>query len=136
MIKGVSRYAVEIDKTDNPYFEKVICFVRPQYTEGNAVDLHREAERMVGEVSGGVEEAQRGSRHVLKVPPRNPARDSATVRPAVRPAVRPYQPPAVREEPASRQSEQARRNGLPPWVPLALSAGGGAAAAIVIVSLL
>lgn len=112
MIKGVSRYAVEIDKTNSPFFEKVICFVRPQFTEGNCIDLHREAMRMVNNLSSGVEEAQSGSKHVLKIPPEE----------------------ACRSNP-SRTSARKRRAAFPPganWIPLILSAGGGAAAALLI----
>lgn len=118
MIKGVSRYAVEIDKTDSPFFEKVICFVRPQYAEGNAVDLHREAVRLVGNLSSGVEEAQHGPRHVLKVPPQ--PTDNCRMN-SSQPA------PPHREEPPV---------GLPKWLPMVLSAGGGAVAAIVISALI
>ena len=62
MIKGVSRYAVEVAVNDSPFFEKVICFVRPQYAGGSALDLHREALRMADHLGAGVEEAQNGSR--------------------------------------------------------------------------
>ena len=87
---------------------------------------------MVGEVSGGVEEAQRGSRHVLKVSSRPPAREGC-IRRTNTPPVFSALP---REEPSRVAEEPPRRNGLPPWVPLALSAGGGAAVGILIVSLL
>lgn len=116
MIKGVSRYAVEIDKTNSPFFEKVICFVRPQFTEGNSIDLHREAVRMVNNLSSGVEEAQSGSKHVLKLPPE----------------------PAGKQNPAkpSHNPGMHCKNGVISqsikWLPLVLSAGGGAAAALLI----
>lgn len=121
MIKGVSRYAVEIDKTDSPFFEKVICFVRPQYAEGNAVDLHREAVRLVSNLSAGVEEAQNGTRHVLKVSPQ--PTDNCRMN---------YTPSA----PLQDKSVSGAAFSLPKWIPLVLSAGGGAAAAIVISALI
>lgn len=110
MIKGVSRYAVEIDKTNSPFFEKVICFVRPQFTDGNSIDLHREAMRMVNNLSSGVEEAQSSSKHVLKLPA-DPAK-------------------------SSHSSNTRGKGGVISqsikWLPLVLSAGGGAAAALLI----
>lgn len=112
MIKGVSRYAVEIDKTNSPFFEKVICFVRPQFTEGNTIDLHREAMRMVNNLSSGVEEAQAGSKHVLKIPPEETCRTKST-----------------------RQAAKKVKCSFPQslnWIPLIISAGGGAAAALLI----
>ena len=63
MIKGVSRYAVEVAVNDSPFFEKVICFVRPQYAGGSALDLHREALRMADHLGAGV---------VLLEPPKPP----------------------------------------------------------------
>lgn len=120
MIKGVSRYAVEIDKTNSPFFEKVICFVRPEYADGNALDLHREAVRMVNNLSSGVEEAQKGSQHVLKIQPEE-ARFGGSSGAA-----------RIRNSSAYKKSRQL--TAAPPikWLPLILSAGGGAAAAFLI----
>lgn len=111
MIKGVSRYAVEIDKTNSPFFEKVICFVRPQFTEGNTIDLHREAMRMVNNLSSGVEEAQSGSKHVLKIPPDEICRTKSH---------------------SSAKNYKSSSPSIANWIPLILSAGGGAAAAVLI----
>lgn len=121
MIKGVSRYAVEIDKTDSPFFEKVICFVRPQYAEGNSVDLHREAVRLVNNISSGVEEAQTGSRHVLRVQPQQP--DNCRIN---------YPKPT----PPQSKTTGVEQPRMPKWIPMVLSAGGGAAAAILISALI
>lgn len=118
MIKGVSRYAVEIDKTNSPFFEKVICFVRPQFTEGNSIDLHREAVRMVNNLSSGVEEAQSGSKHVLKLPP-----DTAGIG---RPSNNKSQHNSGKRDKNNVISQSIK------WIPLVLSAGGGAAAALLI----
>ena len=115
MIKGVSRYAVEVAVSDSPFFEKVICFVRPQYAGGSVLDLHREAVRIADRLGDGVEEAQQGSRHVLRS---GSARPSASVQPA---QGRPTPPPAP-----------GTPGGVAKWLPLLLSAGGGAAAAILI----
>lgn len=111
MIKGVSRYAVEIDKTNSPFFEKVICFVRPQFTDGNSIDLHREAMRMVNNLSSGVEEAQSGSKHVLRIPPEENCRSKTR---------------------SDTKKHRASAPSAANWIPLILSAGGGAAAALLI----
>ena len=120
MIKGVSRYAVEVAVNDSPFFEKVICFVRPQYAGGSALDLHREALRMADHLGARVEEAQNGSRHVLRG---GSSRPSAAVQPA-------------RAEQSDGQSPKPPGGGAPRWLPLLLSAGGGAAAAILISAVL
>ncbi len=121
MIKGVSRYAVEIDKTDSPFFEKVICFVRPQYADGNSINLHREAVRVVNNLNSGVEEAQSGSRHVIRAGDRpNPGQNGG-----------------AGDRPKFDQNG-VTAGGLPAnrWVPMLLSAGGGAAAAFIISALI
>lgn len=43
MIRSVSRYAVEINRPDSPYFERVICFVRPEFSQEGCIDLHSRA---------------------------------------------------------------------------------------------
>ncbi len=55
MIRSVSRFAVEINKPDSPYFERVICFVRPQYAENGSIDLHRAACECISEINDGIE---------------------------------------------------------------------------------
>ena len=114
MIKGVGRYAVEVDSVDSEFFERVICFVRPQYVCGSALDLHREAARVADDLSAEVEDAQHGTRHVLRVNPDRPHRQQ--------------------ERGASNDTsvKQHKRNG---WLPLLLSAGGGAAAALLITAI-
>lgn len=116
MIKGVSRYAVEIDKTNSPFFEKVICFVRPQYADGNSLDLHREAVRMVNNLSSGVEEAQRGTQHVLKMQPENVRQGESKLN----------KPSAIKQNVGMSAANRIK------WFPLVLSAGGGAAAAFLL----
>ncbi|MBQ9901191.1 MAG: hypothetical protein IJM51_02230 [Clostridia bacterium] len=117
MIKGVGKYAVEVESVDSEFFERVICFVRPQYACGSALDLHREAERVVDGLSADVEDAQHGSRHVLRV------------------NSHPRRPPQRRVErfsQADTSQAQPKRGG---WIPLLLSAGGGAAAAMLIAAI-
>ena len=55
MIRSVSRFAVEINKPDSPYFERVICFVRPQYAENGSIDLHRAAQECLDVINEGIE---------------------------------------------------------------------------------
>lgn len=62
MIRGVSRYSVEIRGTGSPYFESAICFVKPQYAKTERMDLHRAAlelmDRLNSEVEPALEEAE------------------------------------------------------------------------------
>lgn len=122
MIKGVGRYVVEVEHVDSEFFERVICFVRPQYVSGGAFDLHREAARVADDLSEEVEEAQHGTRHVLRATPRrggsgrsaSPAEGTAS---------------DARHVTRDAADTDKKPSGL---LPLLLSAGGGAAAALVI----
>lgn len=58
MIRGVSRYSVEVKGTGNPYFERAICFVRPQFARAEKMDLHRAAQELMNRLSEDVEESQ------------------------------------------------------------------------------
>ncbi len=44
MIKGVNRQVLEITNTENPYFERIIFFVKPEYTAADRAKLKKEAE--------------------------------------------------------------------------------------------
>lgn len=57
MIRGVSRYSVEIKGTGSPYFESAICFVKPQYAKTERLDLHRAALELVDRLNSEVEPA-------------------------------------------------------------------------------
>jgi hypothetical protein len=117
MIKGVGKYAVEVESVDSEFFERVICFVRPQYACGSALDLHREAARVADDLSAGVEDAQHGTRHVLRVNPGSKGQPERRSGKCPQPDM---------------TETQSRRGG---WLPLLLSAGGGAAAAMLIASM-
>lgn len=43
MIKGVSKYIIEINDTENLIFEKIICYVRPEFRRSRESELKREA---------------------------------------------------------------------------------------------
>jgi len=61
MIRGVSRYSVEINSTGSPYFERAICFVRPEYAREEKVNLHRAARQLMSRLSSEVDDsAQNG----------------------------------------------------------------------------
>ncbi|MDR1564365.1 MAG: hypothetical protein LBS74_05350 [Oscillospiraceae bacterium] len=47
MVKGVNRCIIEVKETGNPFFERVICFVRPEYCSEGFPKLHKTAERYV-----------------------------------------------------------------------------------------
>lgn len=48
MIKGVSKQILEVTNTENPYFERVIFFVKPEHQSENQAKLQRQAEDIVG----------------------------------------------------------------------------------------
>lgn len=47
MMKGVSKQILEVTNTDNPYFEKVIFFVKPEHQNTDRKKLQKEAEAVV-----------------------------------------------------------------------------------------
>ena len=55
MIRGVNRYTVEVNRTGSPYFERAICFVRPEFTQCDRLDLHKAAQQLVRALDGCVE---------------------------------------------------------------------------------
>ncbi len=46
MLKGVNRQILEVTNTENPYFERVIFFVKPEYRNEERSKLKREAEAL------------------------------------------------------------------------------------------
>lgn len=44
MIKGVNKQILEVTNTENPYFEKIIFFVKPEYKNEDRKKLQKEAE--------------------------------------------------------------------------------------------
>lgn len=67
MIRSVSRFAVEINKPDSPYFERVICFVRPQYAENGSIDLHKAAQECIEEINEDIEYSDEKEEYSKKV---------------------------------------------------------------------
>ena len=67
MVRGVNRFTVEIKETKSPYFERAICFVKPEYAVGGGIDLHRAAMKMVCDIDSDIDprlctEKKRGGR--------------------------------------------------------------------------
>ncbi len=69
MIRSVSRFAVEINKPDSPYFERVICFVRPQYAENGSIDLHKAAMECIEDINDDIEVGDNREEENHKIPP-------------------------------------------------------------------
>lgn len=46
MIKGVNKQILEVTNTENPYFEKIIFFVKPEYNTADRKKLQKEAETL------------------------------------------------------------------------------------------
>ena len=46
MIKGVSKQVLEVTNPENPYFEKIVFFVKPQYGDKDPGELEREARKL------------------------------------------------------------------------------------------
>lgn len=44
MIKGVNKQVLEITNTENPYFERIVFFVKPEYKGADRAKLKKEAE--------------------------------------------------------------------------------------------
>ncbi len=44
MLKGVNRQVLEVTGTDNPYFEKIIFFVKPEFVNEDGAKLKSQAE--------------------------------------------------------------------------------------------
>lgn len=46
MIKGVNKQILEVTNTENPYFEKIIFFIKPEYKNEDRKKLQKEAEAL------------------------------------------------------------------------------------------
>ena len=58
MIRAVTRYTLEINKPGSPYFERAICFVKPEYAQNERIDLHKAAQQLIASFDAGVEERE------------------------------------------------------------------------------
>lgn len=46
MLKGVNRQVLEVTNTESPYFERIIFYVKPEYTGADRAKLKKEAEAL------------------------------------------------------------------------------------------
>jgi hypothetical protein len=46
MIKGVNKQILEVTNTENPYFDKIIFFVKPEYKNTDRKKIEKEAEAL------------------------------------------------------------------------------------------
>jgi len=46
MIKGVNKQILEVTNTENPYFEKIIFFIKPEYKNEDRKKLESEAKSL------------------------------------------------------------------------------------------
>lgn len=46
MIKGVNKQILEVTNTENPYFEKIIFFIKPEYKNEDRKKLESEAKTL------------------------------------------------------------------------------------------
>lgn len=74
MIKGVNKQILEIVNTENPYFERIVFYVKPEYNSDSAEFLKTEAEKFSLSVQrppktrrSGKEKAQIALRCVLSL---------------------------------------------------------------------
>lgn len=65
MIKGVNKQILEVTNTENPYFEKIIFFVKPEYKNEDSKKLQREAEALAA-VAQKPPRARRNKRQIIR----------------------------------------------------------------------
>lgn len=64
MLRGVNRQIIEVNNTGNRYFEKVILFVKPEYSDASRHKLEDEAYQLLE--SFGNPPLSRKSRHTIR----------------------------------------------------------------------
>ena len=66
MIKGVNKQILEVTNTENPYFEKIIFFVKPEYKNTDGKTIQREAEALAS-ISQRPPKARIGKKRIIKI---------------------------------------------------------------------
>lgn len=51
MLRGINRSIIEINETENKYFEKILIFVKPEFGALPDDRLRKEATKLVGSIS-------------------------------------------------------------------------------------
>lgn len=115
MIRAVSRCTLEVTKTGSPYFERVICFVRPEYVQNDRLDLHRAAQQLIAAFDADISQPSALGMAVVQMHEAGGTADTAS---------------------PSRCHQIPFRQRLIRLLPLALSAVVGAGAALLAVVLL
>lgn len=71
MIKGVNRRIIEVNDTDNKYFERAMLFVSPTYAEAEESKLKKEADEILSRFSASPcpPSARRGGRRKARLLP-------------------------------------------------------------------
>ncbi|HHW45984.1 MAG TPA: hypothetical protein GXX17_03615 [Clostridiales bacterium] len=64
MLRGVNRQIIEVNNTGNRYFEKVILFVKPEYSDASRHKLEDEAYQLLE--SFGQPPPLKSSRQIIK----------------------------------------------------------------------
>lgn len=65
MVKGITKRIIEINNTDNVYFEKVILFVRPDKTGYPIKFLNDQAQGYVKDLSGQKKNCKKKASNVM-----------------------------------------------------------------------
>lgn len=68
MIKGVSKQVLEVTNPENPYFEKIVFFVKPQYAREDRAVLEREAHSLAARAGSAAQSAPFQAREVALCP--------------------------------------------------------------------
>ncbi len=66
MIKGVSKQILEVTNTENPYFERIIFFVKPEFRDADRAKLRREAEALSA-ISQKPPRIKRGKKQIIGI---------------------------------------------------------------------
>lgn len=66
MIKGVNKQVLEVTNTDNPYFERIIFFVKPEYGNEDRAKLKKEAESFA-KTAGKPPKSRRSKREICYI---------------------------------------------------------------------
>ena len=51
MLRGTNRSIIEINETENKYFERALLFVKPEFVSLSPERLNREAKRLIGSLT-------------------------------------------------------------------------------------
>ena len=64
MLKGINHTVIEVNETENDYYERAILIIRPEFASAQRAVLENEARRMLRRM--GAPSAIRSARHLRK----------------------------------------------------------------------